>query len=104
MPTRRSPTALEARTPPTTATRSRRFLARARLARAAAIAALGLGAAASPTAAQHVFESVGERALGMGGAFVAVADDATAVHWESGGSGDRPGGRNDNRVGLVSVR
>jgi hypothetical protein len=36
-------------------------------------------------AAQHVFESVGERALGMGGAFVAVADDATAVHWNPAG-------------------
>jgi hypothetical protein len=35
--------------------------------------------------AQQVFESVGERALGMGGAFVAVADDATAVHWNPAG-------------------
>ena len=40
---------------------------------------------ASPASAQHVFESVGERALGMGGAFVAVADDATAVHWNPAG-------------------
>ncbi len=40
---------------------------------------------ASPAAAQQVFESVGERALGMGGAFVAVADDATAVHWNPAG-------------------
>jgi hypothetical protein len=30
-------------------------------------------------------ESVGERALGMGGAFVAVADDATAVAWNPAG-------------------
>jgi hypothetical protein len=85
MPTRRSPAALEARTPRTTSTRSSGCLARARLARAAAIAALALGAAGSPAAAQHVFESVGERALGMGGAFVAVADDATAVHWNPAG-------------------
>ncbi len=35
--------------------------------------------------AQLVFESVGERALGMAGAFVAVADDATAVHWNPAG-------------------
>jgi hypothetical protein len=40
---------------------------------------------ASAGSAQHVFESVGERALGMGGAFVAVADDATAVHWNPAG-------------------
>ena len=35
--------------------------------------------------AQMVFESIGERALGMGGAFVAVADDATATHWNPAG-------------------
>lgn len=35
--------------------------------------------------AQTVFESAGERALGMGGAFVAVADDATAAHWNPAG-------------------
>jgi hypothetical protein len=40
---------------------------------------------AAPAAAQVVFESVGERALGMAGAFVAVADDATAVHWNPAG-------------------
>lgn len=44
-----------------------------------------IGASASTASAQHVFESVGERALGMGGAFVAVADDATAVHWNPAG-------------------
>jgi hypothetical protein len=38
-----------------------------------------------PVRAQLVFEAVGERALGMGGAFVAVADDATAVHWNPAG-------------------
>ena len=47
--------------------------------------ALALGGRAAPASAQHVFESVGERALGMGGAFVAVADDATAVHWNPAG-------------------
>jgi hypothetical protein len=35
----------------------------------------------SQSGAQLVFESAGERALGMAGAFVAVADDATAAHW-----------------------
>ena len=35
--------------------------------------------------AQQPFESVGTRALGMGGAFVAVADDATAVYWNPAG-------------------
>ena len=33
----------------------------------------------------QVFESVGTRALGMGGAFVAVANDATAVYWNPAG-------------------
>ncbi len=32
-----------------------------------------------------MFESVGERALGMAGAFVAVANDSTAVHWNPAG-------------------
>jgi hypothetical protein len=39
---------------------------------------------ASPLAAQP-FESVGTRAAGMGGAFVAVADDASAVYWNPAG-------------------
>ncbi len=33
----------------------------------------------------QVFESVGVRALGMGGAFVAVADDGTATYWNPAG-------------------
>jgi hypothetical protein len=41
-------------------------------------------ATASPAAAQ-AFEDVGTRAQGMGGAFVAVADDATATWWNPAG-------------------
>jgi hypothetical protein len=40
---------------------------------------------ATPAGAQQVFESVGSRALGMGGAFVAVADDGTATFWNPAG-------------------
>lgn len=44
--------------------------------------------------ARHVgaqqFESVGTRALGMGGAFVAVADDATAGYWNPAGIATGP--------------
>jgi hypothetical protein len=39
---------------------------------------------AVPAAAQG-FEAVGARAQGMGGAFVAVADDATATYWNPAG-------------------
>jgi hypothetical protein len=35
--------------------------------------------------AQQVVEATGARALGMGGAFVGVADDATAVYWNPAG-------------------
>jgi hypothetical protein len=35
--------------------------------------------------AQEAFESVGSRALGMAGAFVAVANDSTAVYWNPAG-------------------
>src|SRR5215813_2504455 len=40
--------------------------------------------AATPAAAQ-IYESVGIRATGMGGAFVAVADDSTATWWNPAG-------------------
>jgi hypothetical protein len=42
---------------------------------------------------QTAFEVVGSRALGMGGAFVAVADDPTAVFWNPAGlAAGQPGG------------
>jgi hypothetical protein len=47
-----------------------------------AIAALAVSVA--PAAAQS-FDTVGARAAGMGGAFVAVADDASAVYWNPAG-------------------
>ena len=37
------------------------------------------------SASAQVFESVGTRAIGMAGAFVAVADDATAAYWNPAG-------------------
>ena len=37
---------------------------------------------------EQPFETVGVRALGMGGAFVAVADDATANYWNQAGLTD----------------
>ena len=40
--------------------------------------------ASGPASAQS-FEVLGTRAAGMGGAFVAVADDATAVYWNPAG-------------------
>jgi len=39
----------------------------------------------SPAGAQTPYESVGSRALGMAGAFVAVADDVTAAYWNPAG-------------------
>jgi hypothetical protein len=46
------------------------------------VLALGWPAAAS---AQLSFDVIGTRALGMGGAFVAVANDPTAFHWNPAG-------------------
>ena len=66
---------------------------------------LWLAASAEPVHAQ-VFETVGVRALGMGGAFVAVADDATANYWNPAGlinivsSAVLEGQRIDTRLGL----
>jgi hypothetical protein len=45
------------------------------------LTALALSALSSAAMAQTPFEAVGSRALGMAGAFVAVADDATAAYW-----------------------
>ena len=38
-----------------------------------------------PPARAQIYETVGTRAQGMGGAFVAVADDATATWWNPAG-------------------
>jgi hypothetical protein len=57
--------------------------AQAKVSRTVAVLAVLL-ASAAPASAQ-VFETVGVRALGMGGAFVAVADDVTAVYWNPAG-------------------
>src|SRR5690242_9863605 len=46
--------------------------------------ALTLLATARPAVAQ-TFKIVGTRAAGMGGAFVAVADDASATYWNPAG-------------------
>jgi len=59
------------------------FMRMSCLARAACGVTLLL-ALAQPAAAQ-LYESVGTRAKGMGGAFVAVADDATATWWNPAG-------------------
>src|SRR5215217_6535279 len=50
----------------------------------AAIGFILLAASGSGAAAQ-TFDAVGSRAAGMGGAFVAVADDATAAYWNPAG-------------------
>lgn len=52
----------------------------------AVLLAFVLIAGVRPLSAQS-FESVGTRAQGMGGAFVAVADDASAVYWNPAGLG-----------------
>jgi hypothetical protein len=51
----------------------------------ATLALILTGGVPSAAIAQPTFESAGERALGMGGAFVAVADDATSAHWNPAG-------------------
>jgi hypothetical protein len=52
--------------------------------------------------AQQIIESTGSRALGMGGAFVAVADDATAVYWNPAGLAS--GGPAGMSVGWADFR
>lgn len=52
----------------------------------AALLALMLVVAVQPVSAQG-FDTLGTRAQGMGGAFVAVADDASAVYWNPAGLG-----------------
>jgi hypothetical protein len=49
-----------------------------------ALLSVSLTAAAAPATAQ-IIESVGSRALGMGGAFVAVASDSSATWWNPAG-------------------
>jgi hypothetical protein len=53
--------------------------------RLSALTLLLLLAVPRSSAGQAIFESAGERALGMAGAFVAVANDATATHWNPAG-------------------
>jgi hypothetical protein len=45
---------------------------------------VALAVSVAPASAQS-FDTVGTRAAGMGGAFVAVADDASAVYWNPAG-------------------
>jgi hypothetical protein len=51
----------------------------------AALAALLLVLSPPARAGAQIYETVGTRAQGMGGAFVAVADDATATWWNPAG-------------------
>jgi hypothetical protein len=45
---------------------------------------------AAPASAQGVFDTAGTRALGLAGAFVGVANDSTAVHWNPSGLAGGP--------------
>ena len=54
------------------------------LTRAGLALIIAVHVASGPASAQR-FEVLGTRAAGMGGAFVAVADDATAVYWNPAG-------------------
>jgi hypothetical protein len=49
------------------------------------VAACLFGSLSSAVASAQTFETLGTRASGMGGAFVAVADDASAVYWNPAG-------------------
>lgn len=56
-----------------------------RLVNGLAVVAWCAALACPSTARAQPYEAVGLRALGMGGAFVAVADDASAVYWNPAG-------------------
>jgi F plasmid transfer operon, TraF, protein len=56
-----------------------------RCARIVIVLACGAASTTPPALAQQGFDPVGARAEGMGGAFVAVADDATASYWNPAG-------------------
>lgn len=49
----------------------------------------------------QTFGGVGERAQGMGGAFVAVADDASAIYWNPAGLGWPVGSTFDAQFGVA---
>ena len=50
------------------------------------VAVVSMAAAAAPASASaQAFATTGTRAAGMGGAFVGVADDATAIYWNPAG-------------------
>jgi F plasmid transfer operon, TraF, protein len=53
--------------------------------RSVALALLFAGYVTSAPASAQSFDALGTRAAGMGGAFVAVADDATGVYWNPAG-------------------
>ena len=56
-----------------------------RLTQSAVLALFLVGGLSAAAHAQPLFETAGERALGMAGAFVAVADDASSAHWNPAG-------------------
>jgi len=66
----------------------------------AAIAAAVVFALIPSRAWAQTFGGVGERAQGMGGAFVAIADDATAVYWNPAGIGSVF--KFDTQLGITS--